>query len=69
LLRAAPHDPTLLHKLQRQIKTKLEGSAGSCQRHTQAQALWALATFIAAALSQGQSLGEGMQPFLAAVAY
>jgi hypothetical protein len=69
LLRAAPHDPALLHTLQRQLKTKLEGSAGSCQRHTQAQALWALATFIAAALSQGQSLGEVMQPFIAAVAY
>jgi hypothetical protein len=69
LLRAAPHDPALLHKLQRQIKTKLEGSAGSCQRTTQAQALWALATFIATALSQGQSLGEVMQPFIAAVAY
>jgi hypothetical protein len=69
LLRAAPHDPALLHKLQRQLKTKLEGSAGSCQRHTQAQALWALATFIATALSQGQSLGEVRQPFIAAVAY
>jgi hypothetical protein len=68
-LRAAPHDPALLHKLQRQLKTKLEGSAGSCQRHTQAQALWAWATFIATALSQGQSLSEGMQPFIAAVAY
>lgn len=69
LLRAAPHDPALLHKLQRQLKTKLEGSAGSCQRNTQAQALWALATFIATALAQGQSLGEVMQPFIAAVAY
>lgn len=69
LLRAAPHDPALLHTLQRQIKTKLEGSAGSCQRNTQAQALWALATFIATALSQGQSLSEVMQPFIAAVAY
>src|SRR5215475_8506990 len=69
LLRAAPHDPALLHKLHRQLKTKLEGSAGSGQRHTQAQALWALATFIATALSHGQSLGEVMQPFLAAVAH
>jgi hypothetical protein len=69
LLRAAPHDPALLHKLQRQLKTTLEGSAGSCQRHTQAQALWALATFIATALSQGQSLGEVLHPFIAAIAY
>lgn len=67
LLRAAHHDHALLHKLQQQIKTKLDGSAGSCRRHTQAQALWALGTFIATALSQGQTLSEVMQPFVAAV--
>jgi hypothetical protein len=67
LLRAAQHDQALLHTLQQQIKTRLDGSAGSCRRHTQAQALWALATFIATALSQGQTLGEVMQPFIAAV--
>ena len=67
LLRAAQHDHALLHTLQQQIKTRLDGSAGSCRRHTQAQALWALATFIATALSQGQTLGEVMQPFIAAV--
>ena len=69
LLRAAQHDPVLLHKLQRHIKTTLDGSAGSCRRLTQAQALWALATFIATALSQGQTLSEVMQPFVAAVCY
>jgi len=69
LLRAAQHDHALLHTLQQQIKTRLDGSAGSCRRHTQAQALWALATFIATALSQGQTLGEVMQPFIAAVCY
>ncbi len=69
LLRAAPHAPAFLHKLPRQIKTKLDGSAGSCQRTTQAQALWALATCIATALAQGQALGEVRQPFIAAVAY
>jgi hypothetical protein len=69
LLRAAPHDPALLHTLQRQIKTTLDGSAGSCRRNTQAQALWALATFIATALAQGQSLREVMQPLVTAVAY
>jgi hypothetical protein len=69
LLRAAPHDSALLHKLHRQLKTTLEGSAGSWQRHTQAQALWALATFIATALAQGQSLGEVMHPFITAIAY
>jgi len=67
LLRAAQHDHALLHTLQQQIKTRLDSSAGSCRRHTQAQALWALASFIATALSQGQTLGEVMQPFLAAV--
>jgi hypothetical protein len=69
LLRATPHDPVLLHKLQRQIKTTLDGSAASCRRNTQAQALWALATFIATALAQGQSLREVMRPLVAAVAY
>jgi hypothetical protein len=69
LLRAAQHDRALRHTLQQQIKTRLDGSAGSCRRHTQAQALWALATFIATALSQGQTLGEVMQPFIAAVCY
>jgi hypothetical protein len=67
LLRAAQHDRALLHTLQQQIKTRLDGSAGSCRRHTQAQALWALATFIATALSQGETLSEVMQPFIAAV--
>jgi hypothetical protein len=69
LLRAAQHDHVLLHKLQRHIKTTLDGSAGSCRRLTQAQALWALATFIATALTQGQTLSEVMQPFVAAVCY
>jgi DDE superfamily endonuclease len=69
LLRAAQHDHALLAKLQRQIKTELDGSAGSCRRHTQAQALWALATFIVTALSHGQTLGEVMHPFIAAVCY
>jgi hypothetical protein len=69
LLRAAPHDHALLHKLQRQIKTTLDGSAGSCRRHTQAQALWALAIFIATALAQGQALHALMHPLLAAFCY
>ena len=69
LLRAAQHDDVLLHTLQRQLKITLEGSAGSCRRHTQAQALWALGTFIATALSQGHTLSEVMQPFLAAMCY
>jgi hypothetical protein len=69
LRRAAQHDHALLHTLQQQIKTRRDGSAGSCRRHTQAQALWAVAIFIATALSQGQTLGEVMQPLIAAVCY
>jgi len=67
LLRAAQHDHALLHTLQQQIKTKLDGSAGSCRRQTQAQALWALATFIVTALAQGQTLSELLQPLITAV--
>jgi len=67
LLRAAHHHHALLHTLQQQIKTKLDGSAGSCRRHTQAQARWALGTFIATALAQGRTLSQVMPPVLAAV--
>ena len=69
LLRAARHDRSLFHKLQQTIGTRPEGSAGSWRRNTQAQALWALATFIATGLSQGQNLGEVMVPLMAAVSY
>jgi hypothetical protein len=41
LLRAARHAHARRHTLQQQIKTTLDGSAGSCRRQTQAQALWA----------------------------
>lgn len=69
LLRAAQHDEALLHKLQRHVQTKLDGTAGSCRRNTQAQALWTLAAFIATGLSQGQSLQDVMAPLIAVVAY
>jgi anti-sigma-K factor RskA len=69
LLRAAQHDHTLLHKLQQTIETKLDGSAGSWRRNMQAQALWALATFIAAGLAQGQALRDVMAPLVAALSY
>jgi DDE superfamily endonuclease len=69
LLRAAQHDAALLHKLQRHVQTKLDGSAGSWRRNTQAQALWTLATFIATGLSQGQALQDVMEPLLAVFAY
>jgi hypothetical protein len=69
LLRAAQHDEALLQKLKRHVQTQLDGSAGSWRRHTQAHALWTMATFIAMGLSQGQALQDGMEPLLAAFAY
>lgn len=69
LLRVAQHDKALLHKLQRQVQMKLDGSAGGWRRNTQAQALWTLATFIATGLSQGQTLQDVMAPLLAVFAY
>ena len=69
LLRAAPHDQVLLRRLRQNVHTTLDGSAGSGRRNTQAQALWALAGFIQAALVQGQTLKQAMRPLLAAVAY
>jgi DDE superfamily endonuclease len=67
LLRAAPHDEALLHKLQRQLELDLEGSPPFWRRATQAQSLWALAGFISAGLTQGLSLHKLMLPLLAAV--
>ena len=69
LLRAAPHDPALLHKLQRQLEFNLEDSAAFWRRAAQAQSLWVLACFIAAAVTQGHTLREVMAPVLAAVCY
>jgi hypothetical protein len=67
LLRAAQHDPTLQHKLQRQLKLDLEGSAAFWRRVTQAQSLWSLALMISASLAQGQSLRAVMTPLLRAL--
>jgi hypothetical protein len=69
LLRAAPHDEALLHKLQRELELDLEGSTPFWRRVTQAQSLWALACFIGAGLTQGQALRELMAPLLAAACY
>jgi hypothetical protein len=69
LLRAAQHDETLLHKLQRHVQTQLDGSAGSWRRNTQAQARWTLATFIATGLSQGQTLQDVIEPLISAFVY
>ena len=67
LLRAAQQDPSLQHKLQRELKLDLEGSVPFWRRLTQAQSLWSLALFISAGLSQGQSLHQVMAPLLRAV--
>lgn len=69
LLRAAPHDPSLLHKLQRHLEFELHDSAPAWRRITQAQSLWALACFIHAGLMQGQSLPQLMQPLLTAMCH
>lgn len=67
LLRAAPHDQALLHKLQHQLKYDLDGSIPFWRRTAQAQSLWSLATLIATGLAQGHSLDQIMSPLLAAV--
>jgi hypothetical protein len=69
LLRAAPHDQALLHKLQGQLEIDLDGSAPFWRRATQAQSLWALACFISAGLTQGQSLRALMGPLLTTACY
>jgi hypothetical protein len=69
LLRATYHDPALLHKLQRHVQSRLDGSAGTWRRNTQAQALWTLATFIATGLAQGQTLHDVMAPLIGALTY
>jgi hypothetical protein len=69
LLRATPYDEALLHKLQRQLEMDLKGSTPFWRRATQAQSLWALACFISAGLTQGQSLRALVAPLLAAVCY
>jgi hypothetical protein len=67
LLRAAQHDTDLQKKLQRQLKTKLEGNPASWRRASQAQALWCLALFISTGLTQGSSLPHVMAPLIKAI--
>jgi len=67
LLRAAHHDAALFHKLQHRIEIKLDGSAGTWRRNTQAQALWALGSFIATGLARRLPLATVMQPLLSAL--
>ena len=64
LLRAAQHDPVLRGKLQRILHQELEGHPAAGRRAAQAQSLWALALFISAGLTQGQSLQAIMEPLL-----
>jgi hypothetical protein len=67
LLRAAPHDHALLHKLQRQLKYELDDSVPAWRRASRAQSLWSLAALIAAGLAQGQSFDEVLSPLLTTV--
>jgi hypothetical protein len=67
LLRAAPHDPDLRDRLQRQLKVKLEGNPAAWRRAMQAHSLWCLSLFISAGLAHGQSLPTVMAPLLRAV--
>jgi len=67
LLRAAPHDPALKHKLQRHLKFNLDDSAPAWRRATQAQSLWSLSCLIATGLAQGQALDTILAPLLAKI--
>lgn len=64
LLRAAQHDLVLRGRLQRILHQELEGHPAAGRRAAQAQSLWALALFISAGLTQGQSLRAIMEPLL-----
>lgn len=64
LLRAAPHDSALQHKLQRHLKFNLDGSAPAWRRATQAQSLWCLGSLIVNGLAQGQTLETILGPLL-----
>lgn len=67
LLRTAQHDQALHHKLHRELKFELEGSAPFWRRATQAQCLWSLALFISTGLAQGHALSSIMTPLLRTV--
>jgi hypothetical protein len=69
MLRAAQHDPALQEKLQRLLEVKLVGNPAAWRRASQAQALWCLAFFISAGLSQGQSLHHIMAPLIHSICH
>jgi hypothetical protein len=69
MLRATQHDPALQEKLQCQLQRKLDGSPAAWRRASQAQALWCLALFISAGLTQGQPLQHIMAPLLQCICH
>jgi hypothetical protein len=69
MLRAAQHDPALQEKLQRQLEVQLAGNPAAWRRASQAQALWCLALFISAGLTQRQSLHQIMAPLIHSICH
>jgi hypothetical protein len=67
LLRAAPHDPILLHKLHALLKLDLEATTAGWRRIAQADSLVSLASLIATGLAQHRSLHEILHPLLTAL--
>lgn len=67
ILRAAQHDLALQEKLQRQLQIQLDGHPAAWRRASQAQALWCLALFISAGLTQGQALPQILDPLIKAI--
>lgn len=67
LLRIAPHDQALKHKLQRHLKFDLDDSAPAWRRACGAHSLWSLGSLISAGLAQDQSLDQILSPLLASV--
>ena len=67
LLRAAQHDPDLRDQLQRQLQVTLASGPANWRRTSQAQALWCLALFISAGLTQGHPLPQVMAPLIRAI--
>ena len=67
MLRTAQQDPDLHTELQRQLKIELEGHPAAWRRTAQAHALWSLALFISAGLTQGHTLEAMMAPLIHAI--
>ena len=67
LLRAAQHDQHLHKRLQRILHQNLESHPAAGRRTARAQSLWALALFVSAGLSQGQTLHKILDPLIQAM--